>query len=90
MSPFAGLLHIEQGIVFRYSLVPVTVTSLRHSVVGDVTARRSKMHGEFASLKQRPITSLMVCYRIELAVAWLSESNTSAWHSNNFTQGFFR
>ena len=39
------------------------------SVAGDVTARRSKMHGEFESLKQRPMTSSVVSYRIELAVA---------------------
>ena len=37
--------------------------------VDDVTARRSKMYGEFVSLKQRPMTSRAVCYRIELAVA---------------------
>ena len=40
-----------------------------NSVVGDVTARRSKMHGEFVSLKQRPMTSRAVCYKIDLAVA---------------------
>ena len=27
------------------------------------------MHGEFVSLKQRPLTNRAVCYRIELAVA---------------------
>ena len=58
------------------------------SVVGDVTVRLSKMHGEFISLKLRPMTSGAVCYRIELAVAWVSQPNTSAWHSNNFTQDF--
>ena len=31
------------------------------TVVGDVTARRSKMHGEFVSLKQRPMASRAVC-----------------------------
>ena len=54
------------------NLVPVTVTSLRHldtSIVGDVIARRSKMHGEFVSLKQRPVTSRAVFYRIKSAVA---------------------
>ena len=39
------------------NLVPVTVTDT--SVVGDVTARRSKMHGEFVSLKQRPVRSFI-------------------------------
>ena len=39
------------------------------SVVGGVTARRSKMLGEFVSLKQRPVTSRAVCYRTELADA---------------------
>ena len=38
-------------------------------VVGDVTARRSKMHGEFVSLKQRPVTSREVFYRIKSPVA---------------------
>ena len=38
-------------------------------VVGDVTARHSKMHGELVSLKRRPMTSRAVCYRIELFVA---------------------
>ena len=38
-------------------------------VVGDVTARRSKMHGEFVSLKQRPVTSRVVFYRTKSAVA---------------------
>ena len=27
------------------------------------------MHGEVVSLKQRPMTSRAVCYRVELAVA---------------------
>ena len=49
-------------------LVPVTVMSLDTSVVSDVTARRLKMHGEFVSLKQRPMTSCAVSYRIELAI----------------------
>ena len=31
--------------------------------------RRSKIHDEFVSLKQRPMTSHAVCYRIELAIA---------------------
>ena len=52
-----------------WRLVPVTVTSLDTIVVGDVTARRSKMHGEFVSLKQRPMTSSVACFMIELAVA---------------------
>ena len=39
------------------------------SVDGDVTARRSKMHGEFVSLKQRPVTSRAVFYTINSAVA---------------------
>ena len=37
--------------------------------VDDVTARSSKIHGEFVRLKQRPLTSRAVCYRIELAAA---------------------
>ena len=51
-------------------VVPVTVKSLGHtSAVGDVTVRRSKMHGEFVSLKQRPVTSRAVFYKIKSAVA---------------------
>ena len=57
-------------------LVPVT------RIVGDVTARRSKMHGEFVSLKQRPVTGCAVSYGIDLSVAkfyaWASKPNTSA------------
>ena len=50
-------------------VVPVTVSSVGTSVFDGVTARRSKTHGEFVSLKQRPMTSRAVCYRIELAMA---------------------
>ena len=39
------------------------------SVVGDVTARRSKMNGEFVSLKKWSVTSRAVFYRIKSAVA---------------------
>ena len=38
----------------------ISAITLDTSVVGDVTARRSKMHGEFVSLKQRPVTSRAV------------------------------
>ena len=46
-----------------------SVSDLDTTIVGDVTVRRSKMDGEFVSLKQQPMTSRAVCYRIELAVA---------------------
>ena len=45
------------------------MTSFDTSEVGDVIARLSKIQGKFESLKQRPMTSSAVCYRIELAVA---------------------
>ena len=50
-------------------IVPVTVTFLRHLRSGDITVQRSKIHGQFRSLKQRPVTSRAVFYRIKLAVA---------------------
>ena len=56
--------RIKHNRITALELVPVTVTSLSDtSVVGDVIARRSKMHGELVSLKQRPMTSHAVCYR---------------------------
>ena len=50
-------------------LFPVQWRPLDTSVVGDVPARRSKMHGEFVTLKERPVTSRAVFYRIKSDVA---------------------
>ena len=56
-------------MIFTEEISPSDSGPLDTSVVGDVTARRSKMRGEFVSLKQRLVTSRAVFYRIKPTVA---------------------
>ena len=67
---FVGRMHQLYKIFFSsYTSPSDSDVPLTPSVVGDVTTGRSKVHGELVSLKQRPMTSRAVCYRIELAFA---------------------